>query len=133
MTRPERKGNAEEKHASFDHREAPLSLIELQSAAGDSDRRAMGSDCEQHRRWQRRRVVPKWLKPPVEVIAALLMVISLVWGAFAQEGPEERVQTTDHYRITLEIGPLTPIGIQFTLNRTGKQFETVAPGREGNQ
>jgi hypothetical protein len=46
---------------------------------------------------------------PIGIIAAILMVVSLIGAASAEEAAEERVQTTDHYKVTLAVGPVTPV------------------------
>jgi hypothetical protein len=46
---------------------------------------------------------------PIGIISAIIMAVSLVGVAYAEEVPESRVQMTDHYRITLDIGPVTPV------------------------
>lgn len=46
---------------------------------------------------------------PARIIAALVLVVSLFGAAYAADLPESREQMTDHYRITLDIGPVTPV------------------------
>jgi hypothetical protein len=46
---------------------------------------------------------------PIGIITAIVMVLSLIGAASAEEAAEERVQTTDHYKVTLAVGPVTPV------------------------
>jgi hypothetical protein len=66
-------------------------------------------ECSQPRRWWVGTALLNQLVLPAGIIAALGLVVSLFGAAYAGEVPESRVQMTDHYRITLDIGPVQPV------------------------
>jgi hypothetical protein len=109
VKKPEDERNAGEMLDSIAGREKPPSLIEGQLAASDSDRRTKGLDCRRPRRWRMGTARLNWLLLPIGIMAAFVMVVSLVGASFADEGTEERVQMTDHYRVAIELGPMTSI------------------------